>query len=407
MSATKGAFRAGRVIAADSKHTGEEPEWNNWKSWTVQKFMQQRMRMLNFYSYYLVGEDLQPDLASWMSRHDYTKDDINLIKNAHFTIPGFNIGKFARCLNRGMPHQHPDAQLYYDTLPREDGEVRIAPDDNEYVRKAIDYAIGELKIQDNTPIDNTIERKVRPTVHDMLKAKVEREVIIHLDQLHDIWTRDLIDVESLALTSLIRDNNTNAKGCSLILDWLVNFQSGFQHALDKTDEQWVEGYEYLASKALKSRLKAIEKMIDEVNKVAKIKKAMRKPRIKKTADASKQVSKMKYQIDSQEYGLTSIPSARIPTSHKLFVFDTKRRVLSYYEAKGLSGFGVKGASLLNWNPDASFSTTLRKPKEVLNSVMSVTPKVLIKWLETFDGKKRIPAGRFNDHLILLRTFEAR
>ena len=263
MSGTKGAFRAGRVLAADSKHTGEEPDWTNWKSWSVEKFMAQRMRMLTFYSYYLVGEDLQPDIATWMIRNGYDKDDVNLVKNAHHTIPGFTIGKFARCLNRGMPNQHPEAQDYYDTLPRGEDDSRVAPDDNEYVQKAVNAAIAELRAQTIVPKDEVIEKKQRTPVHELLKAKVEREVIVHLDNLHDLWSGPTQDVEGIALTSLIRDNNTNAKGCTYISLWLTMFKSEFQEALDKTCPQMVEGYSYLTARGLKSRIKAIDKMIDE------------------------------------------------------------------------------------------------------------------------------------------------
>lgn len=407
MSGTKGAFRAGRVLAADSKHTGEEPDWTNWKSWSVEKFMSQRFRMLNFYSYYLVGEDLQADIATWMLRNNYAKDDVNLIKNAHFTIPGFTIGKFARCLNRGMPAQHPEAQAYYDTLTREEGESRVAPDDNEYVRKAVIAAIAELKAQAIVPKDEVAEKKPRLTIFQALQAKVEREVIVHLDHLHDMWSTSQADVEGIALTSLIRDNNTNTKGCTIILDWLNIFKAEYQAAFDKTDAQLVEGYSYLTSRGLKSRLKAIDKMIDEVNKVANIKKAMKAPRVKKTKDASKQVLRMKYQIDSQEYDLTSIPAIRVPTSHRLFSFNTKYRTLTFYEAKGQSGFEVKGSSLIGWNTEASFTVTLRKPKEFLNSVLTLTPKTLSKFIETLPANHRTPNGRFNEHSILLRTLEAR
>ena len=40
-----------RVIACDSKYTGEEPQWDGCENWDPIKFMTNRNRMFGFYNY--------------------------------------------------------------------------------------------------------------------------------------------------------------------------------------------------------------------------------------------------------------------------------------------------------------------------------------------------------------------
>ena len=63
-------FKAGRVIAGDSKWTGDEPDWHGWEQWTVDRFFRVRSRALNFYNYYLDAASMKPMVLDWMKKND-------------------------------------------------------------------------------------------------------------------------------------------------------------------------------------------------------------------------------------------------------------------------------------------------------------------------------------------------
>jgi len=60
-----------RVIANDSKYTGEEPQWDGCENWDPIKFMTNRNRMFGFYNYYLSAKDLKAFALEWMKKNSY------------------------------------------------------------------------------------------------------------------------------------------------------------------------------------------------------------------------------------------------------------------------------------------------------------------------------------------------
>lgn len=407
MAITKGAFRAGRVLAPDSKWTGEEPEWSGWEKWDVEKFFRTRSRMLNFYNYYLSAADMKPAVLAFMKREGYSKDQIAMLSSANPNVMPSTIGKLIRAMDRGMPSMHPNAQDYFDKLPFVEGA--IAKDDKVVVKRELSNVLQTLRaITDSAPAE---VKKKSPELYlppiERVRIKVDKDVIYHLEGMIDTWCVPDVQVTPLALTSYIRDNGIPASGCVFIESWIQNHLTEYQYAHDKTDADAVEGYSYLTKPALKNRIKALQTMMEEVQKYGKVKKAQRVPRIKKTKDATKQVSKMKYQQHSKDYNVDSVSPLRIPTAQRLYVFNTKYRQLSVYHAKGASGFEVKGCSIKNFDPSLSFTTTLRKPPAMLNSIISSTPKQLEKLLEDPKIKKKLPNGRINEHIILLRVIESK
>ena len=407
MAITKGAFRAGRVLAPDSKWTGEEPEWLGWEKWDIEQFFRTRSRMLNFYNYYLTTADMKPAVLAFMKREGYPKEDIGMISSANPNVMPSTIGKLVRAMDRGMPSIHPNAQEYFDALPFTEGA--IAKDDKVLVKRELNDVLQSLRvIASSTPVE---VKKKAPELYlsplERVRIKVDKDVISLLEEMIDVWCTSEVQVTPLALTSYIRDNGIPASGCVFIESWIQRYLTEYQHAYDKTDPDFVEGYSYLTKPALKNRIKGLQTMMEEVQKYGKVKKAQRAPRVKKTKDATKQVSNMKYQQNSQDYNLDSVSPLRIPTAQRLFVFNTKYRQLSVYQAKGAAGFEVKGCSIKNFDPSLSFTTTLRKPSATLNSIISSTPKQLDKLFDDPKIKKKAPNGRINEHIILLRVIESK
>jgi hypothetical protein len=399
------AFKAGRVIAPDAKWTGDEPDWNGWETWPTEKFYKTRARALGFYNYYLDTAAMKPLVLDWMKSNGYNKDDVSAIKEANPNVLPSTVGKLVRCLTRGMPSIHPQATDYFATLPFHD-EPPVPKDDASVVHYELKRAITLLRA--NSSSDNNDGTKVKvptPSPLDRIRERAHKEIVSPLEDCLEQWAVTRSGNASFNMSVALRDSKIPAQGCKTILDWLEKNHTEYNGALQREDEQLVEGYSYLSKPELRKIVKSLESMIDDVRNHTKIKNSTRKPRKKKVKDASKQVSKLKYQQHSADWSLDSVSPNRIPSSQRLYLFNTKTRALSVYVASGASGFEVKGTSLKGYDTSISFVATLRKPKETLNNILSSTPKQLEKLFSNLSVKKKPANGRINEQMVIVKVVE--
>ena len=405
-------FKAGRVVASDSKWTGEEPDWHGWESWDVEHFFRVRGRALNFYNYYLDSSSMKPMVLEWMKKNGYKKEDISLIKDAQPYVLPSTVGKLVRCLERGMPSMHPQADEHFASLPFHDPDNPPIPkDDAKCVFRLINDALSILK-QNKYDKRDEVGVAVAPKVYqpsplERIRKNVEKDIIAPLDSLIDDWANTSKTPPTLDLVGYLNNNKVPAQGCKFILDWLNRHYEEYNAALQKTDPQLVEGYEYLPKASLRKIVKILEDFISDVKSHAKIKNNTRKPRTKKVKNADKQVARLKYQTNSAEYNIDSINPSRIPTAQRLYTFNTKTRLLCVYYAKGAPGFTVQGTTVKEYNPDESFGATLRKPKEHLAAILGATPKKLDKIFDGVNLKKKKVNGRINPQTVIVRVIENR
>ncbi len=221
MATTKGVFRAGRVLASDSKWTGEEPEWEGWQKWDVEKFFKTRGRMLNFYNYYLTSSDTKPALLAFMKREGFSKDDISLISAANPGAVPSTLGNLIRAMDRGMPSMHPNAQDHFDKLPFIEGA--IAKDDKKYVIHELGNTIRTLRSMNEKSPSEVKKKSPESYLSPMerLRIKVDKDVISPLEEMLDTWCTSEVQVAPLRLTSYIRDNAIPASGCTFIESWIT------------------------------------------------------------------------------------------------------------------------------------------------------------------------------------------
>jgi len=408
--------KSGRVLAPDSKYTGEEPDWHGWERWPIDKFYTTRQRALGFYNYYLDSATFKPIVLAWMKSSGYCKEDISAIKDAPPWYLPTTVGKLIRMMNQGMPSIHPDAQSYFESSPMYNPDTpKTVETSIAMVRREIKVALDTLRHEKNKMIstaDGSQSGQVVPqkkviTPIDRIRARVETDIIPHLDQLIDQWADVKKPVATISLATMLRDQKIPAQGCASISKWVNRHLLEFKGALEKEDQQLVEAYSYLTKANLRKIVGVLESMSNDLVMHTKMKNSMRKPRIKKPKAADKQVARLKYQPNSAEYNIESVSPSRLPGAQRCYLFNTKTRQLFVYIASGSAGFEIKGTSLKGFDLSLSFCATLRKPTEILNGVLAATPKKLDKIL---DGVKYTPKptnGRINEYMILLRIVENR
>ena len=399
--------KSGTVNSPDFVHTGGEIVWHNWQSWDLEKFYSTRAKAIRFYAYYLNEKELMDLTLKWMKKEKYSAADITTIKNSESGALPAMVGKLIRCMDRGMPPSHPNAQEYYNNLPFHDTPP-IAKSDYDVVKDEIRKV---LKLQFEIIPDNigSVPEKISKVISplDRIRENVRKDIIMVLEELIDKWAYPKNGIANINLGDLLKIHKVPTQGCKQIIDWLEYHRIGYNDALEKLCPQAVEGYSFLSKVNLKNIVKGFDTMLADVRLHAKIKVAERKPRTKKSKSADKQVVKLKYQLNSSEYSLDSIAPSRIPGSQRIYIFNTKSRLLSVLFAKGTPGFSVKGSAVLDWNPDESFAMVLRKPGDILAGILSAPPKKLDKIFDGVKTTRKPVTGRVNGDCILLKVIETR
>lgn len=403
--------KSGKVFCPDAKYTGEEPDWHNWQSWPIEKFYQVQNRALRFYNYYLDSNSLKPIVLAWMKNNGYNKEEVARIKDASPWYLPTTVGKLIRMMDMGMPSIHPNANEYFETLQRYDEETPLVPKDAiDIVNDEIKRALRAISIDHKAPVSTasgpTTEKK-KLTPLDRIRERVQKDILVHLDELLDRWTNVSSAPATLNLSNILRDQKIPSQGLPDILKWIKRHLNEFKSVYEKTDEQLVEGYSYMPRPHVKKIITILENFHSSVEAHGKIKNALRKPRAKKPKSSDKQVKNLKYQSSSAEYGIDSVSPTRIPYAQRLYIFNTKTRQIGVYYASGNNGFEVKGMSLKGFDTEASFHATLRKPKDVLSGVLTAPPKKLDKIFDGIKITRKKANGRFNEHTIILKVIEHR
>ena len=394
--------RYGRVAAVDHKYTGEEPKWDGCESWPIEKFMKERSRMFNFYNYYCSAKDLFDDLLKWMPTNGYTKQQVKLIKSEGERCANITCLKLARAMNNGMIPTRDDVMEYIESKPGLSCDE--AHDDVAFLKAEIDSILrrSQASIQAQASL-NTEDSDVKIlSPLQRLSNKVNKTIISELEIMIDDkgWAENQTSVDSINLIQLLKANSIPVKGLKEIYSWLEVYRESLQNALDKTDEFDIEGWSFLPKPGIRSRLKAIQAMITQLDKYSSSNKKVRKVRNKKVKSASLQVKKLKYKESDDDFGIQSVSPLNIPGSRMVLVFNTKTRKLGVYESD--NPISVKGTSLKEWNEEKSFSLTIRKPDDIIPILLKKSEKVFTKAIDDLKTKRGKVNGRINKDTILLR-----
>lgn len=376
-------LKSGLVASPDFKFTGDEPTWHN-----VSKEKQESLlgRCFTFYNYYLDRDDYIPIIQEYMKNNSYNPNDIKVIPNVPKTSFILNItGKLCRCFNMGMPKfgRYPDV-----------------------VKENITNLVSEAKKEISDKKSVAAEKEdgpKKPNVHAIMTEKVRKSVLCELEGMLDEWTDSKAKIKKFNISSILRGENIPIAFLGPIVEWLERHKNDYTDAYEKRCPDMVEGFSYLSKPQIRNRIKALDDTLNEIILYKASKKASRKPRIKKSKSADKQVERLNYLNESEEYSIQSCDPTRIISAQLLFTFNTKYRIMTMYKAENRDGFTVSGSTLKRFDPKTSISFTLRKPKDILPIVASKTQKQIEKELSKIKTKPKSPNGRINKNTILIRT----
>lgn len=403
MSKSRVFDRFGRVIAPDSKFTGEEPVWDDGVEKDVMKFMKRRSAMLNFYNYYLSPKELKPSVIEWMKKNGYTKDQIKHVKSLPDTVPNLAISKLCRALNRGMISRHPDAKKYFEAMP---GISCDDYDDKTLVRAAIDKAlrmngIPSLEVMVVKPKEEVVVLSPMERLQNKVDSCINSEIDKAIDEF--VPSPEEKVESSLNLFALLKSEQIPANGLKFVKDKVEFYLKELVDARDGTCDQCVEGYSYLTKPAIKHRIKIFEKMLNDIEKYRQTSTQKKAPRKKKSPSADKMVLRLKYQRESSDYSVSSISPVSLVGANRAVIFNTKNRWLVVLNSD--TGLTISGSTFKNINEDTSYRMTLRKPEDYLTNLLKTkTITAFDKIIDSIKSKKASVNGRINESCVLLKSF---
>ena len=376
-------LKSGMVAAPDFKFTGEEPTWHNCPE---EKYDDRVRQCLNFYNYYLDRDDFIPIIQEYMKNNSYSDGNIAVIPHVPKTSYILNItGKLCRCFNMGMPK----FGKYPNTV-------------KEYIGNLVSEAKRELYFKKNDSVQKAKVSK-KPNVHTIMTEKVRTSILCELEEMLDAWIDPKVKIKKLPVASMLRGENIPVSFVGPVVQWLERHKNDYTDAYEKRCPDMVEGFSYLSKPQLRNRIKALDEMLNEIVLYKSSKKAARKPRTKKPKSADKQVSRLNYLNESEEYCMQSCDPTRIVGAQKFFMFNTKYRKMTVFVSLGRDGFTVQGSTLKGFDESQSYSLTLRKPKEILPIISAKTERQIDKELSKLTTKRKPANGRINKDTILIRT----
>ena len=177
---------------------------------------------------------------------------------------------------------------------------------------------------------------------------------------------------------------------------------------ERTEEQQdlYEAYHSFNTKEMNSMIAVFDQAVSDIERWATIKQGEKKARKPRAISVERMVKKLQYKQADERYKLQSIDPILIPRCQMVWVFNTKTRKLTQYNAVGRNGIMVKGTTLKDYDTDMSVSKTVRKPDVVLSKLLNTDGKIAMRniWntLTTTETKAN---GRINADTIILKVIK--
>lgn len=252
------------------------------------------------------------------------------------------------------------------------------------------------------------ERKAKSNIitispQERLVRKINNTIMQELLELEDKW----IDGDEATINIYDRfkyhglTNTAISHVKPMIEGWLLDYEDAYHKRCD----QAVEGYSHLKRSTLNQRIKICTTMLEDLERIRSATKASRNVKVKRPKSVDKQVAKVQYKKEDNDYKIVSINPIQIPTKTRLYAFNTKSKMIIEYVTESVNGFEISGSTIKNITPGLSRTICLRKPLDFLPIVLQKTPKQIDAAWQTLKTKTKVPNGRINKDTILLRVLD--
>jgi len=279
----------------------------------------------------------------------------------------------------------------------------------EYWKGALDKYVASL-VEMGKPLhfeklqrQQDSDRVVSLSPMQRLQNKISATIMQDLLTLEDQWIEG--EKTTIDLYQEFKRHGLPASAVGPVREVVEGWLLDYSDAYNKTCPDAVEGYSHLKRPEINRRIKACESMLSDLDRLKSAAKATRKTRVKGPRAADKQVTRVQYKVEDNDFKLVSIPPIQIVGRRRLYTFNTKSRVLTEYVTEVAAGFEVSGTSIKNFNKASSRAVKLRRPDDFLPIILNKTPKQIDGEWKNLTTKSSVSNGRLNKDTILLRALD--
>jgi len=282
-------------------------------------------------------------------------------------------------------------------------EVESFYDGHDAIRRFLDFAIdaGKKTLAEKSEIAEEKLNVVVLTPLQRYQEKLNNTIMSDLDDLEDSWIGG--EEADFDLYNRFRYHGLTGKAAEPVRRVLEGWLLDFNDAYHKRCDQAVEGYSHIKRSVMRRRIKHVELMLADCDKLKAASAATRKVRKPRVKSADKQVVKMRYKKEDKDFKIVSINPISIVGAMRLYVFNAKTREITEYVSGSTSGFSVRGTTLQAVDLENSRKIRLRKPDDFLPIVQSKTIKQIDNAWKKLTTKESKPNGRINDDCILIKV----
>ena len=258
---------------------------------------------------------------------------------------------------------------------------------------------GKVIYEEKQKANNIVS--ISPAVK--LMRKINNTIMQELLDLEDKW----IDGDDATINIYDRfkyhglTNTAISHVKPMIEGWLLDYEDAYYKRCD----QAVEGYSHLKRSTLNHRIKVCKAMLEDLERIRSATKATRNVKVKRPKSVDKQVARVQYKKEDNDFKIVSINPIQIPTKTRLYAFNTKNKMVIEYITESVNGFEISGSTIKNFSKGLSRTICLRKPLDFLPIVLQKTPKQIDAAWQTLKTKTKVPNGRINKDTILLRVLD--
>ena len=353
------------------------------------------------------GASLIPFQDGWEATHYYfqtevTKKDImNYIKT--YVKNNFTKAEARKIL--AVPEYKFNVPHYGCTAFWLNSKLDLNENIQPYVKGIKKHYTNLITLGEKILNEKKVEKKVAVSISPMerLQKKISDTIMQDLLDLEDQWIEG--EKVTIDLYKLFQSHSLSGSATmpvrQVVEGWLLDYEDAYH----KRDEQAVEGYSHLKKPELNRRIKACQEMLLDLDKIQSAAKANRKVRVPKAKSADKQVAKVQYKKEDNDFKLVSINPILLVGSRRLFAFHCKERYLIEYCTQSVNGFEISGTTIKNIDSVNSRQVRLRKPDEFIPIVLKKTIKQIDSEWKKLTTKTTVPTGRINKDIILLRVMD--
>lgn len=353
--------------ASESSLISDEPTWTG----EVKNYNSEMLRGLNWHNYCASEKDLMKYMEQYLReyRPATAKQDIQAWRN--MSVINNTICAMARMMLQGFPFNSNDSQ-------------RIR-----------DYVMSFANVKKSVRVVSAPVTTNKPNIQDRIRAQVST-VLAELDgKMDEAFDGDIPTTDDL--TGYILGRNLKGPQLKLVQQYLRKHIAEWYAAYNGEDEQLVEGYAYVGKRNFKKIIDAFSTVMDSISQQQTKVKSQR-IRKKKPMDKKKMASKIRFKAEHE--GIKSCNPVDIIGANMVWVYDTKKRRLGYYEAEVKDSLYVKGPKIYGFK--VTCEKILRKPEEQLAEVMKLRKNQTVNWFDGIKAKCKMMTGRTTTDLLIVR-----